>query len=438
MPFDHDLQAARDLIDFIDASPSPYHAARTAARRLQNAGFVELAEGDEWHVEPGTRAYVIRGGATIIAFIAGTKPPAEAGFLLIGAHTDSPNLRVKPQAEYTSSGFRQLGVEIYGGVLLHTWLDRDLALAGRVSLKRGESRLVQLPEGRLRVPNLAIHLQREIGSQGLQLNAQQHLAPVLGLSDDADPAKLLTLLGADGELDPRDIRGFDLCLYDAQGGALAGADQEFVYSARLDNLASCHAAIQALLDAPPSAAPTRVVALYDHEECGSQSVGGARSRLLLGILERLAFGYSGATPQAAARAFSRSLLISADMAHAVHPNYADRHEKQHQPKLGHGPVIKVNVNQSYATDGPGAAVFREACESVGITPQYFVSRSDMPCGSTIGPITAARLGLRGVDVGNPMLSMHSCREMAGTRDVNPMIRVLTALFSEPELPRASA
>ena len=433
MPWD----AARDLLAFIGASPSPYHAVAEAARRLKAAGYGELDERDVWTVEPGRRAFVVRGG-TLIAFCAGSAPPSEAGFLLIGAHTDSPNLRVKPQPELTSVGHRQLAVEVYGGVLLHTWLDRDLGIFGRVALRSGKTVLITLGRGVARIPSLAIHLNREVSTQGLQLNAQTQLVPTLGVelsTTDVLPsfkAFVAEELARSGEsVAADDIFGWDLCLADAQDGALGGVEQDLLFAARLDNLASCHAGLQALVGAGDAGRATRVLVLYDHEEVGSQSATGARSIGLHGLLERIATAYSGAGDQAMPRALARSLLVSADMAHAVHPNYVDKHDKQHQPRIGAGPVIKVNAGQAYATDAVGAALFEEACREVDVVPQRFVSRNDLPCGSTIGPISAAKLGVRTVDVGNPMLSMHSCRETAGTRDVEPMIRALTALLRRP-------
>lgn len=435
------LQPARDLLGFIDESPTPYHAVAEVKRRLDAAGFSALDERAAWKVEPGTRAYVIRGGGTLVAFIAGSRPPAEAGFMLIGAHTDSPNLRVKPAPEIRSLGYRQLGVEVYGGVLLSTWLDRDLSLAGRVSVRGGGTHLVRFTRPLCRIPNLAIHLNRDVNSSGLVLNAQTHLMPVLAVGRDDDEATGLRALLAEelgrsgnSRVAAEDVLGWDLCLYDTQPASLGGAHNDLLFAPRLDNLASCHAATQALLGSGNQVAETtRAVALYDHEEVGSQSAAGARSRFLLGVLERVAAAYGGST-DAAARALSRSLLLSADMAHAIHPNYGEKHDKHHAPRIGRGPVLKVNANQSYATDGPGTAVFTEACQAADFTPQRFVSRNDMPCGSTIGPISAARMAVRTLDVGNPMLGMHSCRETAGARDVAPMIAAMTALLSEGKPP----
>jgi len=425
---------AFDLASFLDAANTPYHAVQELARRLTAAGFRAFREQDAWQVEPGTRAFVVRAGGSLVAFEVGSKPPADAGFVLIGAHSDSPNLRLKPVPDLNSVGYRQLSVEVYGGVLLSTWLDRDLSVAGRVVFADGRAELIDLERVVCRIPNLAIHLNREVNTAGLVLNAQTHLLPVLGLESEAGGFAELLQEGlrhtASNGAQAADVLGFDLCLYDTQRAAFAGSRNEFLFSSRLDNLASCHAALQALLGASPGLEATRVIAIYDHEEVGSQSASGARSQFLSDLLERLARRFAPQDESALPRAISRSLLVSADMAHAVHPNYPDKHDKQHRPMLGAGPVIKVNVNQSYASDGPAVAAFSAACRALEVTPQYFSSRNDTPCGSTIGPISAARLGVRAVDVGNPMLSMHSCREMAATGDVAPMIRVLTRLLSE--------
>ena len=431
-----DRAELRDFTAFLDACPTPYHAAREVGQRLRAAGFEELAEGTAWNVTPGTRAFVVRGGA-ILGFVAGTEAPWDAGFVALGAHTDSPNLRLKPNSDIANVGYRQLAVEVYGGVLLSTWLDRDLDLAGRVALVGGKSELVRIGGAPCRIPNLAIHLNRDVNKEGLVVNPQTHLAPVWALEASGGKEHALELVvdalqgtrstGARAE----DVVGFDLCLFDAQGPTVSGVNGELVSSARLDNLGSCYPITAALIDSGPPGRATRVIALHDHEEVGSQSATGARSRLLEGLLERLTLGHAGAPPDALPRALARSLFVSADMAHAVHPNYADKHDKLHRPLLGRGPVVKVNANQSYATDGIAQGVFVEACRAEGVTPQFFVSRNDQPCGSTIGPITAARLGMRGLDIGNPMLAMHSCRETAGSADVAVMQRVLTRLLREP-------
>jgi aspartyl aminopeptidase len=426
-----------DLLAYIDACPTPYHAVAESARRLRAAGFQPLDPGELWSLSPADRRYLEREGA-LIALQAGTESPVDFGFRIIGAHTDSPNLRLKPLPDVSRHGYRQLGVEPYGALLLHTWLDRDLSLAGRVTIAGApEPRTVLLDFGRplLRIPNLAIHLNRDVPKEGLKLDAQQHAVPVLGVGDLPELRALVAReLVAQGiaDCEPDQVLGFDLMLHDVQGASRAGAHGEFILAPRLDNLASCHAGLRALL-AEAALAParfTRVVALYDHEEVGSRSAEGAAGPILKLALDRAVQGFKGGAPQGTARALARSTLVSADMAHAVHPNYADRHDPEHRPVIGRGPVLKTNAGQAYTSDAVSASLFRALCARVGVVPQHFVTRSDLPCGSTIGPITAARLGVRAVDVGNPMLSMHSCREMAGSADVEPMVRVLRAFFAE--------
>ncbi len=431
--------AARDLINFIDASPTPYHAVETSKARLEEAGFSALLEADSWDLDPGARHYVVRNEGSLAAFVVGSTPPAESGFRFIGAHTDSPNLRLKPRPDVTAQGLRQLAVEPYGGLLLHTWLDRDLSLAGRVTLREGGAlRTVLLDFGRalLRIPSLAIHLNREIREQGLQLNPQQHAVPVMGMEGAPPIADLIAMeLSAQGiaQVGAAGIQAYDLMTYDVQPSALAGLDEAFIQAPRLDNLASCHAGLCALLDSAAEGASdaTRGIVFYDHEEVGSRSAGGAGGSFLSDLLGRIA----GGSHEATSRANARSMLVSADMAHAVHPNYADRHEAGHRPGLGKGPVLKLNANQSYASDAATAGHFTALCGDAGVPVQHFVTRSDLACGGTIGPISAARSGIRTVDVGNPMLSMHSCREMAGTADVAPMIQVLRSFLGSP-IPRS--
>lgn len=426
-----------DLLAFVDAATTPYHAVAECARRLERAGFVRLDEGDAWKVAAGTRAYVTRGGSSVCAFIAGERPPHETGFALVGAHTDSPNLRVKPLADLTRHGYRQLGVDVYGGVLLSTWLDRDLSIAGRVVIDDAASgttsRLVDFARPLLRIPNLAIHLDRKVNESGLVLNAQTHMVPVLGLERTGATglrALIAEELGRAGTpTAPEHITGWDLCLVDVQRATRSGAGGEFIHAARLDNLASCHAALRSLVRATGARADTRGIVLYDHEEVGSQSAHGAGSTFLVDVCQRLAEGAAAGAADAFARSVARSFLVSADMAHAVHPNYADRHEPDHRPLLGGGPVLKTNVNQRYATDAESAARFTQLCKRVEVPLQHFVSRSDLACGTTIGPITAARVGLRTVDVGAPMLSMHSCREMAAADDIVAFAKVGDAFFA---------
>lgn len=421
-----------DLLDYIDASPTPRHCVAETAGRLRQAGFEEIAEADAWTLQPGDGRYIVRGG-TILALRVGQSPSVEAGFRLIGAHTDSPNLRVKPVPDVQSHGYQQLGVETYGGLLDYTWLDRDLGLAGGVVLTDGDSlvtRLVRIGRPILRVPSLAIHLNREVREKGLKLNAQNHLQPVLGLGGDEDGVTgLVALLAGELGVEAEQIVSWDLSLMDTAAPVVGGAKGEFIFSPRMDNQAMCHAALCALLEASPSAA-TQVICLYDHEEVGSGSAAGAAGNSVESLLRRLAETEGpGAVAGGLPRAIARSMQVSADMAHAVHPNYADRHEPQHMPHLNAGPVIKVNTQQRYATDAETAGHFEALCREADVPCQQFVNRTDLRCGSTIGPISAARLGVRTVDVGNPMLSMHAVREMGGAEDPPRMTRVMARFLA---------
>lgn len=431
------VEATRALLEFIDASPTPFHAVAEAARRLEESGFTRLREEDAWKLAPGGRHYVTRNGSTLIAFVVGTGAPAEHGFRLVGAHTDSPNLRLKPQPEHVREGYRQLGVEVYGGVLLHTWFDRDLSLAGRVLVAgEAEPRLVNLRRPVARIPNIAIHLNREVNEKGFVVNKQTHLPPVVGLEppavDGQKPSRgwFKELLGAELGVDPAAIESFDLMFHDAVPCVASGFVEELIHAPRLDNLGSAHAALEALRAAAATPTPaTRGIALYDNEEVGSESAEGAASPFLAAVLERVALAFDNATREDLHRAMARSHFVSADMAHAVHPHHVDRHEPQHMPRLNAGPVVKINSNLRYATNAATQAYFERLCREADVPFQRFVNRTDLPCGTTIGPITAARLGIPTVDVGNPMLSMHSIREMAGSHDHPLMIKALTRHFS---------
>ena len=439
MPTLAELSTARDLLSYIAASPTPYHAAAEAAERLLSAGFRPLDEREEWHPKRGARAFIVRGGGTLIAFQMGLRPPAEGGFLIFGAHTDSPNLRLKPRPDVRRHGYLQCGVEVYGGALAHTWLDRALGIAGRVTLKDGRSSLFRWDHPSLVIPSLAIHLDRTVILEGLKLNLQTQLIPICGLGEDDERGFIVRIAeelhrgGATG-VAPEEIDGFDLCLFDLEPPRLGGLDDALLLAPRLDNLASCHAGLLALLGCPEPIDATRVLVLHDHEEVGSRSASGAQSRLLLSVLERLARAFGDAPDQATARALARSFLVSCDMAHAVHPNFSDKHDAEHRPTLNAGPVIKVNASQAYATDGPAEAVFERACRRAGFSAQRYVCRNDIACGSTIGPITAARLGIRGIDVGNPMLGMHSCRELAGSADPQRMVDAVGEWWQSGEVP----
>ena len=413
-----------DLVSFLDSSPSPWHAVASSVARLTASGFQQLNEADAWqHVGDG---FVVRGAA-LVAWRSSTSSSATSPFHIVGAHTDSPCLRVKPRPDGGGFGWRQLGVEVYGGALLNSWLDRDLGVAGRVVLRNGSSVDVAVHEPIARVPQLAIHLDRDVNDKGLLLDKQQHLAPVWGTGAAAD-GDFANWLGAQANVSPADIAWWDLCLFDTTKAALLGSDRSMLASARLDNQLSCWAAVDALTSAAASET-TSVIALFDHEEVGSESASGASGPLLSTVLERLS-ALRGANREGFHRALANSSCISADNAHAVHPNYPERHEPGHRPLVNCGPAIKVNANQRYATNAETAAAFQRACERADVPWQVFVSRNNMPCGSTIGPLTATALGIPTVDVGVPQLSMHSARELCGALDPIYLARALSAYFSE--------
>jgi aspartyl aminopeptidase len=426
MPTAFDRTHTDDLIAFLAASPSPYHAVACAAQRLEKAGFQHVSEADPWTAEAGGR-YVVRGGALIAWYVPEGADPATP-FRIVGAHTDSPNLRVKPLPDTGSGGWRQVAVEIYGGVPLNTWLDRDLGLSGRLVLRDGTVRLALIDRPLLRVPQLAIHLDRTV-NDGMTLDRQRHLTPVWGLGK-VDEGGLIGYVAQEAGVDAAQVAGWDLMVHDVQPPAYLGRDRELLAAPRLDNLLSVHAGACAIAAAASAGLPAiPVLAAFDHEENGSQSDTGAQGPLLGNVLER-SIAARGGSYEDRARAFARTLCISADMGHAVHPNYSERHEPGHHPLPNGGPILKVNVNQRYATDGVGRAVFARACERAGVPWQTFVSNNAMPCGTTIGPITAARLGIQTVDVGVPALSMHSARELCGTNDPFYLASALKSFMEE--------
>jgi aspartyl aminopeptidase len=412
-----------DLIAFLDRSPSPYHVVRSAGARLEQAGFTSVAETASW--DDVERGYVARGGA-LIAWAVPDGCAADAPFRLVGAHTDSPGLRIKPNPDTGAFGWRQLAVEVYGGVLLNSWLDRDLGVAGRVVAADGEVHLVALDEPIARIPQLAIHLDRDVNERGLVLDKQQHLSPVWGTgtqAGDSFAGFVSTCTGTPASA----VASWDLQLYDVTGAAVIGADRSLLASGRLDNQVSCWAAVTALSrvsSAAGSSGRVAVIALFDHEEVGSESDTGAAGPLLERVLERIVLSRRG-DRDAYLRALGASTCISADNAHAVHPNYPERHEPGHRPIVNHGPALKINANQRYATSSLTAALFARCCNESGTPMQHFVSRNNMPCGSTIGPITATRLGIATADVGVPQLSMHSARELCGTDDPQHLVTALT-------------
>jgi aspartyl aminopeptidase len=422
----------RELLSFLDASPTPFHAVRTMRERLLAAGFEALDEAAAWQPRARGRYFVTRNDSSLIAFRLGRRPLAEEGLRMVGAHTDSPCLKLKPNAGVARYGYCQLGVEVYGGVLLNPWFDRDLSLAGRVTLRgRGgslRSRLIDFARPVAIIPSLAIHLDREANTERT-INKQTMLPPILALGGEPLDVEALVRRAMKETGTPgrgETLLDFELFLYDTQRAAVVGLEQEFIAAARLDNLLSCHTGLAALLDAKNEHA--QLLVCNDHEEVGSGSHAGARGNFLASVLERLAGG-----EEAYARLIARSMMVSTDNAHGIHPNFADKHDGQHGPLINAGPVLKINANQSYATNSESAAILRHAAAQAKVSLQAFVTRTDMGCGSTIGPLTATALGVRTVDVGVPTFAMHSIRELAGVGDAWSLKRTLDAFFAMPDL-----
>ncbi|PWC02881.1 M18 family aminopeptidase [Agromyces badenianii] len=412
-----------DFAEFVQASPSSYHAAAEVARRLEAAGFARLDERDEWPA--GRRHVVVRDGA-VIAWAAPEVAGPATPYRIVGAHTDSPSFKLKPRATSSSEGLLQAGVEVYGGPLLNSWLDRELELAGRIVTDDGGEHLVRTGP-MLRIPQLAIHLDREV-NKGLTLDKQRHLQPIWGAGGDGD---ILGELAASAGVPAEHVVGHDVLLADTQAPARFGLDGALFASGRMDNLSSVYAGLVALLRAPNDAEHISVLAAFDHEELGSESRSGASGPFLDDVLVRIGAGL-GAGDVERRRAFAASWVVSSDAGHAVHPNYPDRHDPANRPVLGGGPLLKLNANQRYASDAAGAGFWAAVCRQAGVPSQPFVSNNSIPCGTTIGPLTATRLGIRTVDVGVPLLSMHSARELAHVDDLAALGAAMAA-FLTPEV-----
>ena len=414
-------EQTQGLADFITASPTPYHAVARGAARLRAAGFTEQTESAAWERGSGGR-FLIRDG-TLLAWSV----PAGAGpgtpIRVFAAHTDSPTLKVKPRPDVGRAGWRQVAVEVYGGALYNSWLDRDLGLAGRLARFDGSTVLVNIDRPLLRVPQLAVHLDRTV-NQGLTLDAQQHLLPIWGLGDPSE-GEFLSFVAASAGVDPADVAAHDLVVHDLTPPSTLGRNGELFAAPRLDNLVSVHAGLSALIAAAETSEMIAVFVGFDHEEIGSDTATGASGPLLENLLTWLAGGYD-----VRGQAFARSRCLSVDVTHAAHPNYLERHDPTHQALPNGGPTLKVNANQRYATDAPGAAAWYRACRSAGIPSQVFVGKNTVPCGSTVGPLIATRLGIRTVDIGIPVLSMHSARELCGVDDPGHLVAAATAFLTD--------
>lgn len=427
-------QQVQDLLDFIDASPSPWHAVSTIEQRLRAFEFRPLSESDTWRLAIGGRYYTIRDDSSIVAFVVGGKNLAETGFKIIGAHTDSPGLRVKPQPMIDSENLLRLAVEVYGSPILATFADRDLSLAGRIAYLDSDgsiaSKLLRFDKSLLRLPNLAIHMNRGVNEDGLKLNKQSELALILAIASEQIPVdRLQKLLEQASGIEAQRILSWDLNVYDTQKGAFWGEDQLFYTNSQLDNLASCHAGLSALTNpAALDSGNTLVCAFFDHEEIGSESSKGAAGSFLPDALERIAHCICRDADDFR-RTLANSFMVSVDMAHAYQPNFPAAYEPGHKIRVNQGPVVKINANQRYATECISEATFIRICQQENLPYQKYAHRGDLPCGSTIGPIASAKLGIRSVDVGSPMWAMHSIRESAGVHDHAYMIRALRGFFS---------
>ena len=424
----------QDLLEFIDHSPSPWHAVARAEALLQSHGFIRLAETQPWSLQAGDRRYVIRDDSSLIAFILGEQALTQTGFKIVGAHTDSPGLRVKPHPCLHSDTLSRLALEVYGGPILASFTDRDLSLAGRVAYldQHGQiaSRLLRFSQPLLRLPNLAIHMNRAVNEDGLKLHKQNELAAILAAGErQLAEQDFRQLLAEHTELTAEQILSWELNVYDTQPGCFWGVDQAFYSNSQLDNLASCHAGLTALLqDSSLNSGNSLICALFDHEEIGSESCKGAAGSLLGYVLQRIIQTQTQHSDDQH-RILANRFMVSADMAHAYHPNYPWAYEHNHKVLINQGPAIKINANHRYASQCVSEARFMAWCQQAGVPFQKYSHRGDLACGSTIGPIASAKLGIPTVDVGSPMWAMHSIRESAGVADHGYLIQALRCFFS---------
>lgn len=423
-------QFNQGLLKFLEASPTPFHAVARMSEILDKFGFIRLYESQAWDLQKGARYYVTRNDSSLIAFTLGQWDLTDTGFRMVGAHTDSPCLKVKPQPEMITKSYLQVGVEVYGGALLNPWFDRDLSLAGRVTYlskkETIENILIDFKHPIAVIPSLAIHLDRE-ANKNRKINPQKDLPPVfLQISDEEKPdfreILLQQLKKQHPNINSESVLEYELCFYDTQPPSYVGLKQDFIASARLDNLLSCYTGLTGLTESGDNA--SCLLVCNDHEEVGSVSTSGAQGSFLESVLRRLC-----PSAEALSRTIDRSMMISADNAHGVHPNYADKFDDNHGPILNQGPVIKINANQRYASNSETIALFRYLCQKSQVPVQYFVMRSDMACGSTIGPITAGKIGVKTADVGVPTFGMHSVRELAGAKDAFYLYKVLKNFFT---------
>lgn len=432
---ENELKTAQELIDFIYDSPTSFHAAHNTKNMLAAEGFKELRDDEKWEIKKGGKYYFMKNDSAVIAFTAGNKDVWNTGFKIIGAHTDSPTFRIKPSPEMTSEGaYVKLNTEVYGGPILNTWLDRPLSIAGRVAV-RGKSpmhpeiRLINIKRPLLIIPNLAIHMNRNV-NLGVELNRQKDMIPMISMvNENLEKGNyLINILTEELKINKEDILDFDLFLYEFEKGCIMGFNNEFISSSRLDDLAMVQAGVKALLSAD-STNNTNVLVCFDNEEVGSSTKQGADSEMLSNILERIVICSNGSREEYF-RALAKSFMISADLAHAVHPNSGEKADPVLRPIINKGPVIKLSANQSYTSDSISSSVYTELCKNAGVPVQRFVNRSDERGGSTIGPISSTHINIRSVDIGTPILAMHSVRELGGVMDHTYVIKSFEEFYKE--------
>lgn len=420
-------QYTQNLLDYLYASPTPFQSVETLQKLLDNAGATQLDELAKWDLQSGRLYYFIKDGSQILAFRMGTKPLPENGFRIVAAHHDAPGFRIKPVPSTVDGGIERICIEPYGGLIIHGWLDRPLAVAGRLCVKdAGGIRAVNININKpiMIIPSVAIHIQRDV-NENAKFNVQTEMCPFFALSKDGQTSFLKYVADYAG-VRQEDILSYELAPYEFQPGCFVGANEEFASIGRMDDAASAHAAFTALLEASDSE-NTCIAVAFDHEECGSTSTRGARSNSLMMTIDRICESLD-LSAEDCYRATSGSLLYSSDMAHAWHPGYSAKYDPQNQAKLNGGPVLKLTHYQSYATSSRGTAIFKTICENNDIPYQVFTNRSDARGGGTIGPAMAAEFGMTTVDVGNPMLSMHSVRELCGTDDHYYMTKMFAAMY----------
>lgn len=427
-------QAALELIDFLYESPTAFHSVLSIQKFLNSYGFKPLDESEKWLLETGGKYYMTKNDSALIAFVIGTEDVVEHGFKMIGAHTDSPGFRIKANPEMTVEGsYLKLNTEVYGGPILYTWFDRPLGLAGKVTLRganpfKPETKLINIRKPLLIIPSLAIHMNRQV-NEGVAINAQKDTLPLISLINHQfqKDGYLVRLLAEELKVEPTDIMGFDLGLYEYEKGSLVGANEEFISSGRLDDMWMVYAGLKGLAESQQTAS-TKMMICIDNEETGSLTAQGAASNLHLNVIERITLAL-GKNREEMHRALANSIMISADLAHAVHPNVSEKHDPTNRPVLGKGPVLKTAAAGSYSTDSYNAAIFEGLCKAAEVPYQKFFNRSDVRGGTTIGPVTASRLNIPVIDMGAPLLGMHSIRELAAVEDHDLTVKLFTKFFS---------